>query len=156
MLSGKWYAPEACPAQAAHLRADAMGGAADVAHDALCHTALLSLDGGEPSAMGQLYWADGAFWLTNVCVREGQRGQGLGDTAVRLLLYRAQGHGAREARLLCPADVCAFFARYGFGIAAQSAPGAPIEMALDMRELRLSHCGGGGGCTGDCAHCGEE
>lgn len=153
MLSGKWYAPEATPEAAARLREEALGAAADAARDALCHTALLSTGEEAPAAMGQLYWADGAFWLCNVCVREGLRGQGLGDATVRLLLYRAQGHGAREARLRCPAELWAFFARYGFGIAGQDGPGADVEMALDMRDLALSRCHGG--CTGDCANCQE-
>ena len=100
-----------------------------------------------PAACGRLWWRDGAFRLGDLGVLEAYRGRKLGDLVLRLLLFKAQGHYAREVRLACPESLCGFFARLGFRPDPDAAPagngasGAPLtEMVLPGDEINLDSC----------------
>jgi len=71
-----------------------------------------------------------------------ERGRGYGDLLVRLLLYKAANHGAKHVKLVCPAGLLPFFARYGFAPEADSEPGDTLTLSA---PAELS-----GGCGGRC------
>ena len=72
-------------------------------------------------------------------VREAEfRGQRIGDLVLRLLLFKAQSHAAREVRLSCPRETEGFFARLGFQ--AVSSDNETVEMTLDGKEISLDSC----------------
>ena len=92
----------------------------------------------QPAAAGRLWWRDGSFWLGDVCVLPEFRGRRLGDLALRLLLFKAQSHFAREVRLRSPLDTAGFFARLGFREASRE--DGLVEMYLPGDEIELDSC----------------
>ena len=91
-----------------------------------------------PAATGRIWWQDGAFRLGDICVLPAFRRQGLGDLTLRLLLFKAQSHAAREVRLQASPGTAAFFARLGF----RPDPDMPEsdEMLLPGDEINLDSC----------------
>ena len=81
---------------------------------------------------------DGAFWLGDVGVLPSCRGQKLGDLVLRLLLFKAQNHFAREVRLRTPPETEGFFARLGLKEAARE--GGLVEMVIAGEEIDLDSC----------------
>ena len=112
MVPGQWFAPgEDLTAGVVPVREAVFSRGADDL-DALSWNALVYQDG-VPAASGRIWWEDGAFRLGEIGVLESFRGQRLGDLVLRLLLFKAQSHAAKEVRLRSPRDVAGFFARLG-------------------------------------------
>jgi GNAT superfamily N-acetyltransferase len=139
MIQGKWFAPgEDLSAEVLPLRTEVFGDPGSAVDPEGWNT-LVYLDG-QPAASGRIWWEDGAFWLGRVGVVPPLRGRRLGDLALRLLLFKAQSHAAREVRLRCGEDTEGFFARLGFRPVRRE--GGTVEMMIPGNEISLDSCAG--------------
>ncbi len=136
MIQGKWFSQGADLSEAVSVRQSVFSRGQDDL-DAESWNVVVYLDG-LPAAAGRLWWRDGSFWLGDVGVLPDCRGRKLGDLALRLLLFKAQNHYAREVRLLTPAETEGFFSRLGFR--EDSRRGELIEMFLPGDEIELDAC----------------
>ena len=138
MVQGKWFAPgEDLSAGVLPVRTSVFGRGGDDL-DAASWNALVFLDG-VPAASGRIWWEEGAFRLGDIGVLESCRGQRLGDLVLRLLLFKAQSHSAREVRLQCPPDVTGFFSRLGLKEDFTAESGL-VEMMIPGDEIDLDTC----------------
>ena len=138
MVQGKWFAPgEDLSAGILPVRKAVFGRGADDL-DALSWNVLVYQDG-VPSAVGRIWWEDGAFRLGDIGVLESGRGQRLGDLVLRLLLFKAQNHAAKEVRLQCFREVTGFFSRLGLKEESVSDSGL-IEMMIRGDDIDLDTC----------------
>ena len=140
MIQGKWFAPGQDLSEASALRSEIFQRGRDALDD-LSWNVVVYQDG-VPAAAGRVWWEAGAYRLGEIGVLPSHRGRRLGDLVLRLLLFKAQGHFAREVRLLSPADCAGFFSRLGFrpDPAVPSAAGAPVEMLLPGDQIDLDTC----------------
>lgn len=137
MVQGKWFSPgEDLSAGVLPVRS-AVFGASGKAVDPDGWNALVFWDN-QPAASGRIWWEDGAFWLGDIGVLPALRGRRLGDLTLRLLLFKAQSHAAREVRLRCGEDTEAFFARLGFR--PEKRESGSVEMVLPGNEISLDSC----------------
>ncbi len=134
MIQGKWYAPGVDCGAVLPVRQAVFGLGPD-ARDAESWNVLVWEDE-LPAATGRIWWQDGAYWLGDIGVVPEKRGRKIGDLVLRLLLFKAQSHAAREVRLTCEAELQGFFARLGF----QSDPLQPSEMVLPGDRIDLDTC----------------
>ena len=138
MIQGKWFAPgEDLSAGVLPVRESVFGRGEDDL-DAASWNALVYQDG-VPAACGRIWWEEGAFRLGDIGVLEPFRGQRLGDLVLRLLLFKAQSHFAREVRLRCSREVTGFFARLGLKEDSVSGPGL-VEMMISGNDIDLDTC----------------
>ncbi len=139
MIQGKWFPPGSDLTDALSVRREVFSLGRDALDDESWST-VVYLDGA-PAATGRLWWRDGAFRIGEIGVTEPLRGKKLGDLVLRLLLFKAQSHAAREVRLKAGPDVAGFFTRLGFR-EDPSLPeeGGPAEMLLRGDEIRLDSC----------------
>ena len=138
MVQGKWFAPgEDLSAGVLPVREAVFGRGADDL-DALSWNALVYQDG-VPAASGRIWWEDGAYRLGDIGVLESFRGQRLGDLVLRLLLFKAQSHAAKEVRLQSPHDVAGFFARLGLNEESVDDAGL-VEMMISGEDIDLDTC----------------
>ncbi len=141
MIEGKWYPQGSDLSTLLPVRQAVFGRGAD-ALDQESWNVLVWQDS-VPAATGRLWWRDGAFHIGDIGVVPSLRGQRIGDLTLRLLLFKAQSHFAREVRLRCARDLCGFFARLGFeetaGDSAQAA-GEEVEMLLPGDKILLDGC----------------
>lgn len=142
MVQGKWFASGADLSVPLSLREKVFSLGRDGLDDWAQQVAVFDGDG-VPAGTARLAWRDGAFDISLLGVTEERRGLGFGDLLVRLCLFKALTHSAREVTLTPTAETEGFFARYGF-----RREGA--EMRLRAEDIVLSHCGG------HCAACGQE
>ena len=137
MIQGKWFAPgedlseEVLPIQ------KKVFGISGSDTDPAGWNALVYLDD-QPAASGRIWWQEDAFWLGNIGVLPEFRGRRLGDLVLRLLLFKAQSHAAREVRLFCPAETEGFFARLGFRPVSWES--GTVGMLLPGSEIVLDSC----------------
>ncbi len=139
MIQGKWLPQGSDLSRVLPIRQAVFGRGRDSLDDESWN--VLVFQDEVPAASGRLWWRDGAFRLGDVCVLPGFRGQRLGDLVLRLLLFKAQSHYAREVRLMCDDEVAGFFTRLGF----REDPGIPPEgglkeMLLPGDEINLDSC----------------
>ncbi len=137
MIHGKWFAPGEDLAALLPVRTAVFGRSTD-ALDAVSWNALVYQDG-VPAGVGRIWWEDGAYRLGDIGVLESYRGRRLGDLVLRLLLFKAQSHAAKEVRLLCPPDLTGFFARLGLKAESVSDSGL-VEMMIPGSEIDLDTC----------------
>ena len=137
MVQGKWFAPGEDLSVVLPVRSSVFGRGAD-ALDALSWNAIVFQDG-VPAGTGRIWWEDGAYRLGDIGVLESYRGQRLGDLVLRLLLFKAQSHAAKEVRLLCPRNLTGFFARLGLREESVSASGL-VEMMIPGDDIDLDTC----------------
>ncbi len=139
MIQGKWLPQGSDLSQALEIRQAVFGRGRDSLDDESWNVLVFQDD--VPAASGRLWWREGAFRLGEVGVLPAYRGQRLGDLVLRLLLFKAQSHYAREVRLLCADDVAGFFARLGFRPDESVPPaGEEKEMLLPGDEINLDSC----------------
>ena len=137
MIQGKWFAPASSPEEAFSIRDQVFHAGRDSRDDLSWNVVVYQDD--VPAASGRLWWRDGSFWLGDLGVLPAFRGKMLGDLTLRLLLFKAQDHAAREVRLACPPDVTGFFAR--LGLKEQPSDGSPlVEMMIPGDEIDLDTC----------------
>ncbi len=137
MIQGKWFAPgEDLSGEVLPVR-KAVFGVSGPDTDPESWNALVYMDG-IPAASGQIWWSNDAYWLGNIGVIPSMRGQRLGDLILRLLLFKAQSHAAREIRLRCPEDTEGFFARLGFRPVSRDA--GLVEMTVPGDSVSLDSC----------------
>ena len=102
MVQGKWFAPGSDLSELIPVRSAVFGGGRDDLDTSSWN--VLVYDDSIPAATGRIWWENGAFWLGDIAVLEDRRRRRLGDLVLRLLLFKAQSHAAREVRLRCPRD----------------------------------------------------
>ncbi len=137
MIQGKWFAPgENLSDGVLPVRLAVFGISGDPV-DQAGWNALVFADG-EPAATGRIWWEDGVYWLGSIGVVSPLRGRRLGDLTLRLLLYKAQTHAAREIRLICPEDTEGFFSRLGFRVIRRDH--GQSEMMVPGSEVSLDSC----------------
>ena len=138
MIQGKWFSPgEDISVGVVPVREAVFGRGADDL-DALSWNTLVYQDG-VPSAVGRIWWEDGAFRLGDIGVLESCRGRRLGDLVLRLLLFKAQNHAAKEVRLQCAGDLTGFFSRLGLREESVSDSGL-VEMMIRGDDIDLDTC----------------
>lgn len=138
MVQGKWFAPGAELGDAEEVRKSVFGTGADTL-DAESWNVLVFLDG-QPAACGRIRWCEGDFVLEDIGVLPALRGKRLGDLVLRLLLFKAQEHGARRVVLTSPEDTAGFFERLGFR--GDTAQDGSLTMHLAGEEIDLDTCRG--------------
>ncbi len=137
MIQGKWFAPgEDLSEEVLPVRTAVFGSSAGRTDPEGWNT-LVYLDD-RPAASGRIWWQEGSFWLGDIGVLPSLRGMRLGDLVLRLLLFKAQSHAAREVRLRCPEDTEGFFARLGF--LPVSRESGTVEMSLAGENILLDSC----------------
>lgn len=137
MVQGKWFAPGTDLSALLPVRSAVFGTEA-VNPDAFGWNVLVYEDS-VPAATGRIWWEDGAFWLGGIGVLENRRRRKLGDLVLRLLLYKAQNHAAREVRLRCPKDLAGFFSRLGLKEVSSDGAGT-VEMMIPGDQIDLDTC----------------
>ena len=138
MIQGQWFAPGDDIAPLLSVRQSVFSRGADSLDAESWNT--LVLEDGIPAATGRIWYRDGVFWLGDICVLAASRGRRLGDLTLRLLLFKAQSHSAREVRLLCPENTESFFARLGLRPVSRS--GHQVEMMVPGDGIHLDGCKG--------------
>ena len=139
MIQGKWFAPgEDLAAEVLPVRREVFG-VSGSATDPEGWNTLVYMDG-RPAASGRIWWSEDAFWLGEIGVLPALRGRRLGDLVLRLLLFKAQAHSAREIRLRCPEDTAGFFSRLGF-LPVRRESGS-VEMMIRGEDVSLDSCAG--------------
>ena len=139
MIQGKWFAPgEDLAAEVLPVRLEGVGVSGSPA-DPECWNTLVYLDG-QPAASGRIWWSDDAFWLGEIGVVPALRGRRLGDLVLRLLLFKAQTHSAREIRLRCPVATEGIFSRLGFRPVSRES--GSVEMMIRGNDVSLDSCAG--------------
>ena len=136
MIQGKWFPQGADLTDALSVREAVLARREDALDAEAWNVVVYSDD--RPAAAGRLWWREGSFWIGDLCVLPEYRGRKLGDLALRLLLFKAQSHFAREIRLRAPSDTAGFFARLGFR--AEQAEEELTEMVLPGDEIELDSC----------------
>ena len=137
MVQGKWFAPGTDLSGLLPVRTAVFGlGADDL--DASSWNVLVYEDS-VPAATGRIWWEDGAYWLGGIGVLEERRRRKLGDLVLRLLLYKAQNHAAREVRLRCPRETASFFRRLGLREIPSDDP-VTVEMMIPGELIDLDTC----------------
>ena len=137
MVQGKWFAPgEDLSAGVLPVRKEVFGYFGSSTDPEGWNT-LVYLDG-RPAASGRIWWQDGAFWLGEIGVLSALRSRRLGDLVLRLLLFKAQSHAAREVRLRCPEETEGFFSRMGFLPVSRNS--GFTEMLLPGDKINLDSC----------------
>ena len=137
MIQGKWFAPgETLPEEVLSIRREVFGNPGQTV-DPKCWNTLVYLDD-MPAASGRIWWEEGAFWLGEIGVLSSLRGRRLGDLVLRLLLFKAQSHAAREVRLSSPEETQGFFARLGFRPVSRET--RMVQMMLPGDEISLDSC----------------
>ena len=137
MIQGKWFSPGDDLTSVLSVREAVLGYGADQLDPESWN--VLVFEDSIPAATGRIWWKDGSFWLGDIAVLEGCRGRHLGDLVLRLLLYKAQSHSAREVRLRCPRSLTGFFARLGLQEPAVSDD--PVaEMIIAGNQIDLDTC----------------
>ena len=137
MIQGKWLAPGTDLSSVIPLRQEIFHFGADET-DKISWNVRVDLDN-QPVATGRIWWEDGAFWLGGIGVLEDRRRRKLGDLVLRLLLYKAQNHAAREVRLRCPKDLTGFFSRLGLKEVSSDGAGT-VEMMIPGDQIDLDTC----------------
>ena len=137
MIQGKWFSPGCDLTAVLSVREAVFSRGADDL-DAISWNVLVYQDS-VPAAAGRIWWQDGAFWLGDICVLESFRRQGLGDLVLRLLLYKALDHAAREVRLVWQRELAGFFARLGLREQPADDP-CFTEMYIFGSDIDLDTC----------------
>ena len=137
MVQGKWFAPGTDLSALLPVRESVFGRGSDDL-DASSWNALV-LEDAVPAATGRIWWENGAFWLGDIAVLEDRRRRRLGDLVLRLLLFKAQSHAAREVRLRCPRDLTGFFDRLGLRALPSDDPDT-VEMVIPGDAIDLDTC----------------
>ena len=127
-------------------------------YDQMAIYALVRNGDGAAIGTGRLYVEDDRLQIGRLCVKKGWRGKGVGDFAMRMLLYRAQELNAGSVTLCAQAHLVDFYGRYGFApyggiVYDEGQPHRMMRVMGDKINLEGS-CGGRKGCAGCEENCG--
>ena len=137
MVQGKWFAPGTDLTDLLPVRMAVFGRGEDDL-DSVSWNALIYEDS-VPVATGRIWWDDGVFRLGDIGVLENCRKRHLGDLVLRLLLFKAQNHAAREVHLCCPRSLTGFFDRLGLQIQPTD-DSENVEMMILGTQIDLDTC----------------
>ena len=137
MIQGKWFSPGSDLTSLLSVRTAVFGRGADPLDSSSWN--VLVFEDSVPAATGRIWWDNGAFWIGDLGVLEEYRSRRLGDLVLRLLLFKAQNHAAREVRLRCSPALTGFFARLGMKTVPGDDPGT-VEMLISGDEIDLDTC----------------
>jgi len=94
---------------------------------------------GIPCATGAIFYNGTAVQMARICVLSEYRSMGLGDLAVRMLLYKISQTDAKEVYVLSQCYITGLYAKFGFKQTDDKAfdwDGIPhCKMILKMDEL---------------------
>ena len=138
MVQGKWFSPGSDLSDLLPVRNAVFGRGLDDL-DGLSWNVLVFQDS-VPVGTGRIWWQDGSFRVGDIGVLESFRRQRLGDLVLRLLLFKAQSHSAKEVRLLCPRDLTGFFSRLGLRELPDDVSSAAVEMMIPGDAIDLDTC----------------
>ncbi len=136
MIQGKWFAPGTDTAPVPEIREKVFGRGADALDAESWNVAVFEEE--QPVACGRIRWEEGAFILEDIGVLPDFRGRRIGDLVLRLLLFKAQSHGARLVRLSCSPETAGFFSRLGFE--EESVSSGCMNMTLAGDAIDLDTC----------------
>ena len=137
MVQGKWFSPGSDLSGLLPVRTAVFGRGADNL-DPLSWNVLVYQDA-VPVGTGRIWWQDGVYRIGDIGVLPSFRHQHLGDLVLRLLLFKAQSHAAREVRLTCPRELTGFFSRLGLR-EQPGASSADVEMMIPGEAIDLDSC----------------
>ena len=137
MVQGKWYAPGADISAVLPVREAVFGRGSDHLDD-ISWNALVFEDT-VPVATGRIWWEDGVYRIGDIAVLDSYRHRHLGDLVLRLLLFKAQSHSAREVHLFSPRSLTGFFSRLGLQTLPSDDPDS-VEMAIAGEQIDLDTC----------------
>lgn len=137
MVQGKWFSPGSDLSDLLTVRMAVFGRGADNL-DVVSWNALVYEDS-VPVATGRIWWEDGIYRIGDIAVLEDRRCRRLGDLVLRLLLFKAQSHAAREVRLRCPLSFTGFFDRLGLQALPYEDPDN-VEMMIPGSLIDLDTC----------------
>lgn len=166
MIRGKFLTSMDDTSACLDLRAQVFGeteGAADE-YDRMAVYALALNEDNQPSGAGRLYIGDdNQFTIDRVGVLAQQRGRGLGDLMMRMLLYRALELNCAGVKLVSPVALTGFFTRYGLraqGEAFEQGGALSRVMYAGREQIDIEgSCSKGkkcAGCEGDCSSCAQK
>lgn len=138
MIDGKWLAPGSDLTPALEIRNTVFGVSEDPL-DTESWNVIARMDE-IPVAAGRIRWFEDAFWLDRIGVLPDWRGKRMGDLILRLLLFKAQSHAAREVCLSCSPDVSGFFTRLGFRETGRN--GDTLLLSIRGEDIDLDTCKG--------------
>lgn len=138
MIDGKWSAPGSDLTEVLKIREEVFGMSGDPL-DAESWNVVARTDE-IPVAAGRIRWFEDAFWLDRIGVLPAWRGKRMGDLILRLLLFKAQTHAAREVRLTCDAETAGFFIRLGFREISRN--GNMLLLGIRGEDIDLDTCKG--------------
>lgn len=138
MIDGKWLAPGEDISSALEIRNAVFGLSSDPL-DAESWNVIARMDD-TPVAAGRIRWFEDAFWLDRIGVLPDWRGKRMGDLILRLLLFKAQTHAAREVCLICDPEVTGFFTRLGFRKVSRN--GDSVLLHIKGEDIDLDTCKG--------------
>ena len=150
MLTNEWIAGSADLTVPLKLRDEVFTkeqGATAEDHDQLDAQALhlVLYDDDVPIATGRIYHDGHTFCIGRCCVKKEERGTGIGDLLIKLLLLKTFEYNPSQIRIHAQTQAQDFYRRYGF--TADGEPfleaGIPhIEMYVDKEKLLIpSQCG---------------
>lgn len=137
MVQGKWFAPGSDLSDLLPVRAAVFGRGEDDL-DSVSWNAVI-YENSIPVATGRIWWDKGDFWIGDIGVLENHRKKHLGDLVLRLLLFKAQSHAAKEVHLRCTRSLTGFFDRLGLQIQSTDDP-VYVEMMIPGDQIDLDTC----------------
>ena len=114
MIEGKWYTGDTGLERALSVRRAVFGetGAAD-SHDPISHHLIIT-ENSVPIASGRMYPDGDCMVLGCIALIPEKRGQGIGDLAARMLLFKGINMGAKRFRIYACDRTAGFYKRFGF------------------------------------------
>ena len=111
----------------------------DMPDDKCMH--VIGYDQGRPAAAGSIYYDGWECVIHSVAVREGCRGQGLGDFVVRMLIDRAFMANVLEMSVEVPVQLKGFFEKIGFHQEENNGdPGKGTYIKMKLGKTELHKC----------------
>ena len=104
---------------------------------------VLVIEDGVPAATARLYQQNGQYHIGRVAVLKANRGRGLGDMAMRMLMLKAGELGAKEVALGAQTQAEGFYRRLGFLPTGEQYDDEGVPHIMMKEALAQPACCGG-------------